>query len=139
MKRGGPPDFGLDYFSPIGLNFQDRKNRIKTICFKTCPKCGETKSIFKFSLDKRNTYGRIGICKACRSRESLEYYYQNRERILIQVKEYQDEKDRSKYFKDYRRKNEAHLKKQAGNWYKKNRKRIKKRDLERKAKVKNKN
>jgi hypothetical protein len=106
--------------------------------FKVCSKCGETKFIFKFSLDKRNLDGRTNICKACRSREYLRYYYQNRERILIQVKEYQDKKDRSKYFKDYRREHGARLKKQAGEWYRKNKKAIKKRNLECKAKTKNK-
>ncbi|MBA7557937.1 hypothetical protein ES705_50720 [subsurface metagenome] len=123
-------------FSDIEQRLEERKNGIKPIRFKTCSKCKQKKSIFKFSLDKRNINGRTGICKACRSLEYLKYYYQNRERILIQVKEYQDEKDRSKYFKDYRRDHKEQLRKQAGNWYKKNRKRIKKRDFERKAKAK---
>ncbi|MBA7518749.1 hypothetical protein ES705_10822 [subsurface metagenome] len=132
MKRGGPPDFGLDYFSPIGLNFQDRKSRIKTICFKVCSKCGETKPIFKFSVDKRNINGRTGICKICRSREYLEYYYQNKERILIKCKEYRDNDKgrRSIYSKKYQKDHKKQLKKKAGEWYKKNKKAIKKRNLQ---------
>ena len=131
MKKGGPPDFGLDYFSPIGLNFQDRKNRIKTICFKTCPRCGETKPIFKFSLEKRNINGRTNICKICRSLEYLEYYYQNRKKILTRLKEYHDtdKGNRSAYSKKYRKDHKIQLKKLAEKWYKKNKKRIKKRNL----------
>lgn len=92
-------------FSDVEQELEKRKSRIKTICFKVCSKCGETKLIFKFSTDKRNTDGRHGVCKVCRSKESLEYYYQNRDRILIQNKEYQktNKKDRSLYFKDYQR------------------------------------
>ncbi|MBA7549426.1 hypothetical protein ES705_41907 [subsurface metagenome] len=119
-------------FSDVEQSLEERKIRIKTICFKTCSKCGETKLIFKFPIDKRNTDGRVGICKECRSKESLRYYYQNRERILIQVKEYQktNKKDRNLYFQDYRIKNKKHLKELAGKWYRKNKKAIKKRNLE---------
>ena len=45
-------------FSPAWQDFQERKNRIKTACFKVCSKCGEIKPIFKFSVDNRNTDGR---------------------------------------------------------------------------------
>jgi hypothetical protein len=117
-------------YSDVEQGLEERKNRIKTICFKTCSKCGEIKSIFKFSLDKRNLDDRIGVCKVCRGRESLEYYYQNRDKILIRNKEYQDKKDRSVYFKDYRREHEERLKKLAASWYRKNKKAIKKRNLQ---------
>ena len=117
-------------YSDIEQSLEERKSKIKTRCFKTCSKCGETKFIFKFSLDKRNLDGRMNICKACRGRESLEYYYQNRDKILIRNKEYQNKKDRSFYFKDYRREHEEHLKKLATKWYKKNKKAIKKRNLQ---------
>jgi len=116
-------------FSDIEQELEERKNRIKAIRFKTCSKCGETKLIYKFSIDKRNSDGRLGVCKECRSKEALEYYYNNKDRILIRVKEYQDKKDRSKYFKDYRKGHKKHLKKLAGKWYKKNKKAIKKRNL----------
>jgi len=116
-------------FSDVERELEERENKIKPIRFRVCKKCGEKKPSFKFSIDKRNTDGRIGVCKVCRSRESLEYYYQNRDKILIQNKEYQGKKDRSKYFKDYQRENKEHLKKLAGRWYKSNRKKIKKRNL----------
>jgi len=118
-------------FSDIEQEFEERKNRIKAIHYKVCSKCGEKKPVSKFSVDKRNTDGRIKVCKVCRSRESLEYYYQNREQILIRDKEYQktNKKDRSNYFKDYRREHKEQLKKNAGKWYKKNKKAIKKRSL----------
>ena len=116
-------------YSEVEQDLQDRENRIKPIRFKICSKCGETKLISKFSIDKRNLDGRIRVCKECRSRESLEYYYQNRDKILIRNKEYQDKKDRSKYFRDCRRDHEEYLRKLAASWYKKNKKRIKKRNL----------
>ncbi|MBA7542718.1 hypothetical protein ES705_35042 [subsurface metagenome] len=118
-------------YSDIEKELEERKNRIKTICFKTCSKCGETKYIFKFSSDKRNTDGRINICKACRSQESLRYYYQNRAKRLVQVKEYREnhQEQRSAYYKNYQEENREYLKKFAHKWYKKNKKQIKKRNL----------
>lgn len=118
-------------FSDIEQELEERKNRIKAIRFKICSKCGETKPIYKFSIDKRNIDGRLGVCKTCRSLESLEYYYQNRDKILIRIKEYQEthKKDRSVYFKDYWKEHKEHLKKLAGEWYKSNKKAIKKRNL----------
>lgn len=118
-------------FSAIEQALQDRKNKIETIRYKICSRCGERKPVSKFTIDKRNSDGRVRVCKVCRNRESKEYYYQNREKILIRYKEYQDthKKDRSIYFQDYRRDHEKHLKKLAGKWYKKNKKKIKKRNL----------
>ncbi|RXG62683.1 hypothetical protein ES695_20910 [Candidatus Atribacteria bacterium 1244-E10-H5-B2] len=75
-------------YSDIEQSLEERKNRIKTIFLKTCSKCGETKPIFKFSVNKRNLEGRTNICKECRSREYLRYYYQNRERIKKYNREY---------------------------------------------------
>jgi len=111
-------------FSPAWQDFQERKNRIKTVCFKVCSKCGEIKPIFKFSVDKRNTNGRTNICKACKILEYLRYYYQNREKILIQSKKYRDtnKRDRSIYFKNYRKEHREQLKKNAREWYIKNKK-----------------
>jgi len=118
-------------YSDIEQDLQERENRIKTICFKICSKCGETKFIFKFSLDKRNADGRTNICKACRSLEGLNYYYHNRVKMLIQNREYlkANKENRSIYSKKYREKNKEYLKKIAKKWYKKNKKRIKKRNL----------
>ncbi len=118
-------------YSDRERELEERKNRIKAICFKTCSKCGETKPIFKFSLDKRNLDGRTGICKACRNREGLNYYYHNQSKISIQGKEYRDnhKKNRSIYNEKYREDHKEQLKKKAGEWYKKNKKAIKKRNL----------
>jgi len=119
-------------YSDVEQDLQERENRIKTICFKICSKCGETKSIFKFSIDKRNLDGRTNVCKACRSREGLKYYYHNRVKMLIQNREYlkANKENRSIYSKRYRRKHKEQLKKNAKKWYKKNKKAIKKRNLE---------
>ncbi len=118
-------------YSDIEQGIEERKNRIKTLCFKICSKCGETKLIFKFSLDKRNLDDRMNICKACRSLESLNYYYHNRVKMLIKNREYlkANKENRSIYSKDYRRKNKERLKKLAKKWYKSNKKAIKKRNL----------
>jgi len=54
--------------------------------FKVCLKCGQRKLLLKFNVDKRNKDGRTSVCKACRGEQSLDWYYQNKERILIQIK-----------------------------------------------------
>lgn len=99
--------------------------------FKICPKCGERKLALRFSVDKRNSDGRTNICKACRNRETLKYYYQNQSKILIQGKEYSDnhKKNRSIYNEKYREDHKEQLKKNAKKWYKSNKKAIKKRNL----------
>ncbi len=118
-------------YSDVEQDLQDRENRIKTICFKTCSKCGETKLIFKFSLDKRNLDGRTNICKACRSLEGLNYYYHNRVKMLIRNREYlkANKENRSIYQKSYRKDHKEQLKKNARKWYKSNKKAIKERNL----------
>ena len=115
----------------------ERETKAGKMRFKICSKCQERKVIFRFNIDKRNKDGRTSICKNCRTKESLAWYYQNRERVLIQVKEYQSTKDRIEYFKNYRTDHLEHLKKEAKKYYRKNRKRIKKRDLLRKERLKN--
>jgi len=112
--------------------YKDFRLKERTKCFKTCSKCGETKLIFKFSIDKRNLDGRTGICKECRNREGLNYYYHNRVKMLIQNREYlkANKKNRRIYSKRYREKNKEYLKGLAKKWYKKNKKAIKKRNLE---------
>lgn len=119
-------------YSDIEQSLEERKSRIKTICFKICSKCGETKPIFKFSMEKRNLNGRTNICKACKIKEYLKYYYQNRERTLLKCKEYRDTNKgrRSMYYKKYQEDHKKQLKKNARKWYKKNRKRIKERNLQ---------
>jgi len=118
-------------YSDIERNLQERKEKEIKKRFKTCSKCGERKSLLYFAVDRRSSDGRTGDCKTCRSRESSKYYYQNREQILIKVKEYQEthKEDRSVYFENYQRDHKEHLKKVASRWYKKNKKEIKKRSL----------
>lgn len=116
---------------------EDRKGKI-TRCFKTCRRCGEIKPIFKFSTDKRNTDGRVSICKLCRGKESLNHYYENRAEILIVHKKYRDDHkgERTKYFQDYQENHKEHLKVVGQKWYRKNRKRIKERRLRLKVNLK---
>lgn len=95
--------------------------------FKVCSKCGIRKSPFSFSVERRRVNGRIGVCKVCRSKESLGYYYRNRERILIWHRSYQEKhkETRAIYFRLYYEENKEHLQEIARKWYKKNKKRIK--------------
>jgi len=118
-------------YSDIEQSLEERKDRIKTICFKTCSKCGEIKPIFKFSLDKRNLDGRTNVCKACKSLEGLNHYYQNRSKRLIQSREYSEanKKNRSIYSKRYREEHKERLKEKASKWYLENKEAIKKRNL----------
>lgn len=131
--KGVKKSFEFDTrYSDIEQSLEERKSRVKTICFKACSKCGETKYIFKFSLDKRNLDGRTNVCKDCRSLEGLNYYYHNQVKMLIRNREYfkANKEKRSIYSKDYREKHKEELKKKARKWYKSNRKKIKKRNLE---------
>ena len=114
-------------FSPVGLELEERKNQIRAIRYKVCLRCKERKPLSNFPIDKRYTAGRSGVCKVCRSKKALAYYYENRERLLASIKEYQAGKDRSQYFVNYKRDHREHLQKIAHKWYRKNRKRIKKR------------
>ncbi|TFB08823.1 hypothetical protein E3V08_02490 [Candidatus Atribacteria bacterium MT.SAG.1] len=128
VKR--PYEFEPNYFSDLERDLKDRKNKIKRY-HKICLKCGQLKMLFKFSTDKRSRDGRLGVCKECKSIESLKYYYDHKEEILIRVEEYRrtHEIDRSVYFENYRKLNKKHLKKIAKLWYKKNKKAIKERSL----------
>jgi post-segregation antitoxin (ccd killing protein) len=111
--------------------YEDFRLKERTKCFKTCLKCGETKLISKFSVDKRNLDGRISVCKACRSLEGLKYYYHNQSKRLIQGKEYRDnhKKNRSIYNEKYRIDHKEELKERASKWYQENKEAIKKRNL----------
>jgi len=50
--------------------------------FKTCSKCGETKLISKFSIDRRNFDGHLGVCKSCKSLYYKERYREQKEKYL---------------------------------------------------------
>lgn len=122
---------GLITYDYKSQKLEDRKQKIIKIRFKTCKKCGETKLIFKFSIDKRNKDGHTRICQVCRNLEQLQYYYKNREKILIYVRKYEatHKRERSLYQKNYQEKHKESLKESAREWYIKNRKAVKKRNL----------
>ena len=113
------PKWGTDYHKDFRL-------REKTKCFKACSKCGETKLIFRFSVEKRNPDGRTGICKECSNREYLKYYYRNRGKILIQSKIYREthKRYRSVYLKNYQERHKERFKVLARERYLKNREAI---------------
>ncbi len=121
----------LFFIRKIEAELEEREIRIGKMVFKVCSKCGEKKSIPRFSVDKRNLDGRANICKACRSLEGLNYYYHNRGKMLIQNREYlkTNKENRSIYQKNYRKDHKEQLKKNARKWYKSNKKAIKERNL----------
>lgn len=119
-------------FSDVERNLQDREDEIRVVKYKICSKCQERKPVSFFTPDKRNSDGKASSCKKCRGKQALEYYYLNRERLLSESKEARKmgTMDRSEYYENYRANHKEHLKKIASKWYKKNKKKIKKRNLE---------
>jgi ribosomal protein L40E len=115
-----------------------REEKVGKMVFKVCRRCGIRKPILQFTTDKRNTNGRASICKKCRTIESLVYYYENKQKLLIKHKRYRDNHkgDRTKYFQDYQENHKEHLQKVAQKWYKKNRQRIKEERLKLKVNLK---
>lgn len=111
------------------LGIREEKERCKI--FRICPKCGERKPIYQFSKDKKGTNGRTNICKKCRVIEYLEYYSENRDKILTREKKYRDthKGHRSIYYKGYQKENRERLSKLAKVWYQANKEAIKKRNL----------
>jgi len=109
----------------------EREEKEQTKIFKVCRRCGVRRPLLQFTTDKRNINGRTSVCKKCRIIEYLEYYYQNRARVLIVNKRYRDDHkgERTVYFRDYQENHKEHLKVVGKKWYKKNRKKIKERNL----------
>jgi len=116
---------------------EDRKSKI-TRCFKTCLRCGKVKPLLQFSTDKRNSTSKTNTCKKCKTIEYLEYYYQHQARILIVNKKYRDDHrgERTKYFENYQKTHRKHLQQIAKKWYKRNKKRIRERNLKLRASLK---
>jgi len=109
-----------------------REEKEATKVFKVCKKCQVRKPIYQFSRDKRLINGRTNVCKVCRIKIYLEYYYKNRDRILIKNRRYSqnNKRDRNIYYKNYQEKNRKKLQKLASEWYQANKKAIKKRNLQ---------
>jgi len=113
------PKWITDYYKEFRL-------RERTKCFKTCSKCGETKLISRFTTDRRNLDGHLGICKECRNRYYLERYQQARDKILVQNKKYRDthQIERRIYFRNYQEEHKELFKDSAREYYLKNREAI---------------
>lgn len=109
----------------------EREEKEATKVFKVCPRCEVRKPLLQFTTDKRNINGRTSVCKKCKITEYLKYYYENKARILIVNKRYRDDHrgERTKYFENYQKDHKEHLKVVGQKWYKKNRKRIRERNL----------
>jgi len=55
---------------------------------KKCTKCGEVKPLSEFKNRKGSKDGKRADCRMCLGSKRKEYYENNRERILLDVKEY---------------------------------------------------
>jgi hypothetical protein len=49
---------------------------------KTCAKCGQTRPLTEFAVDRSKASGRKSLCLACDRMKSRAYYVANRERKL---------------------------------------------------------
>ena len=109
----------------------ERGIKAELMLFRICLRCGERKLTFHFSIDKRMKGDRSNVCKDCRSKESLRYYYDNKDRISRQSQKYRDDhkENRRLYNAKYREDHTEFLKNLAKRWYERNKKRIKKRNL----------
>ncbi|MBA7583977.1 hypothetical protein ES708_25929 [subsurface metagenome] len=136
MSKGSFEFVDVALFEQRKRELQEREEKEQTKVFRVCQRCKVRKPVYQFSKDKRNTLknGRKNVCKVCSTIEYLKYYYANRENVLLTNKRYRDDHKgyRTKYFENYQKTHKEHLQKVAAIWYKKNRKRIKKRNLERK-------
>lgn len=133
MVKGSFEFVDITLKEQLEQRLEGREEKETTKIFKTCLRCKVRKPLLQFTTDRRNTNGRTSVCKKCKIIEYLRYYYKNRNEILVQNKRYRDNNKgrRTKYFQDYQRDHKKHLQKVAAIWYKKNRKRIKERRLER--------
>lgn len=56
---------------------------------KLCRKCGETKSLEEFSIDRSKKDGRVSTCKTCKSVYFRKYYESNKDDICERTAAYQ--------------------------------------------------
>ena len=71
---------------------------ISAIATKVCCTCKQVKNLFMFSKNKRNPDGHCSQCKLCHKEhyeknkeKSLEYYQQNKDKILARTKAYKQQ------------------------------------------------
>ena len=95
---------------------------------KTCTKCEEEKLATNeyFARKKNGKYGLNGYCKECQKKINKQYYKENKEKILINDKKYKEaNKERYlKYQAEWRKENQARIKKTSKDYYKENRETI---------------
>ena len=61
-----------------------------SIILKKCSKCLEHKSISLFRKSKTGVFGVRGDCKLCQSKYNLEYYKNNKEKIILFQKKHRE-------------------------------------------------
>ncbi len=52
---------------------------------RTCPRCGESRAVLDFAVDRSKASRRKSWCRACDSARALRYYYANREAVLARI------------------------------------------------------
>lgn len=100
---------------------------------KKCSKCKTEKELILFSKNKQSADGLQSVCKECANKAALDYYSNNKERILAREKARGNEKlDYNKNYKemkkaeidaynaDYREKNRLILAEKRRQYYEKN-------------------
>ena len=104
MVKGSYEFVDITLLKKLEQELGEREEKEQTKIFKVCLRCEVRKPLYQFSTDKRNSNNRTNTCKKCKVIEYLEYYYQNRNRILIVNKRYRDghKRERTKYFQDYK-------------------------------------
>ena len=96
---------------------------------KTCSKCKIEKELTEFNKNKTKKDGLHNLCKSCVKEYNKEYYKENKDIIIKQVREYRAKnKSKSKEIKKkYYKKNKEQISKKRKEWYEKNRKEIRQR------------
>ena len=95
---------------------------------KTCTKCNKEKPVSEFHAATRNLYGVQGSCKICYNKYAKEYYYRNKNIVLVRQAKRRSDPELSKRgritAKSYREKHKDRILKRISAWKKENRVRI---------------
>jgi len=85
---------------------------------KQCGKCGQELPLEKFNKNKKTKDGLQQECRKCMNRRNREHYKKNRERLLLQKREYNRTEQAQKIRRDYRKKNRGRILQQVNGYYK---------------------
>ena len=120
------------YHIPKWITDYHKKFMLKerTRCFKTCSKCGETRLISRFPIDRRNPDGYSGICKTCKNKYYQARYARDKDRIKALNQKYQEKyrevhkESYQEYSRRYREEHKELFKDFAKKYYLRNRRAV---------------